>query len=109
MATARRIFYRITRKIADLEFIIDMAEFSLFSRRMRHEVLSHASTFPFVRSDLAYAGFRRLGVEYKREPRRFGKTHYNFLADGKICHRGHSQRFYVSIAGRRLRGTSAWC
>jgi polyisoprenyl-phosphate glycosyltransferase len=78
VAMARRIFYRLTRKIADSEFIIDMAEFSLFSRRMRDEVLSHASTFPFVRSDLAYAGFRRFGIEYRREPRRFGKTHYNF-------------------------------
>jgi polyisoprenyl-phosphate glycosyltransferase len=78
VAAARRIFYRLTRKIADSEFIIDMAEFSLFSRRMRDEVLSHASTFPFVRSDLAYAGFRRFGIEYRREPRRFGETHYNF-------------------------------
>ena len=79
IATARRIFYRLTRKIADSDFIIDMAEFSLFSRRMRDQVLSHRSTFPFVRSDLAYAGFRRFGIQYKREPRRYGATHYNVL------------------------------
>ncbi len=85
VATARRVFYRITRKIANSEFIIDMAEFSLFSRRVRDEVLSHASTFPFVRSDLAYAGFRRFGIEYKREPRRFGKTHYNFWRMAKFA------------------------
>ena len=85
VATARRVFYRLTRKIADLDFIIDMAEFSLFSQRMRDEVLSHASTFPFVRSDLAYAGFSRFGIEYKREPRRFGKTHYNFWRMAKFA------------------------
>jgi polyisoprenyl-phosphate glycosyltransferase len=85
VAMARRVFYRITRRIADSEFIIDMAEFSLFSRRMRDEVLSHASTFPFVRSDLAYAGFRRFGIEYKRQPRRFGKTHYNFWRMAKFA------------------------
>jgi dolichol-phosphate mannosyltransferase len=79
VAMARRIFYRLTKKIADSDFIIDMAEFSLFSRRIRDQVLSHSSTFPFVRSDLAYAGFRRCGIDYKREPRRFGKTHYNLL------------------------------
>jgi polyisoprenyl-phosphate glycosyltransferase len=79
VATARRVFYRLTRKIADSDFIIDMAEFSLFSRRMRDQVISHHSTFPFIRSDLAYAGFRRFGIEYRREPRRFGTTHYNFL------------------------------
>ena len=42
VAMARRVFYRITRRIADLEFIIDMAEFSRFSRRMRDEEPSAA-------------------------------------------------------------------
>jgi polyisoprenyl-phosphate glycosyltransferase len=79
IATGRRIFYRLTSKIADSDFIIDMAEFSLFSRRMRDQVISHRSTFPFVRSDLAYAGFRRVGIQYRREPRRYGVTHYNIL------------------------------
>jgi dolichol-phosphate mannosyltransferase len=79
IVAARRFFYRLTNKIADSDFIVDMAEFSLFTRRVRDQVLSHRSTFPFVRSDLAYPGFRRFGIEYKREPRRFGKTHYNFV------------------------------
>ncbi len=78
IVAGRRLFYRLTNKIADSDFIIDMAEFSLFSDRVRKQVLSHRSTFPFVRSDLAYAGFRRFGIDYKREARRFGKTHYNF-------------------------------
>ena len=76
---SRRLFYLITRVIADSDFILYMAEFSLFSRRVREQVLSHRSTFPFVRSDLAFAGFQRHGIPYAREPRRFGKTHYNFL------------------------------
>ena len=79
IVAARRLFYRLTNKIADSDFIIDMAEFSLFTDRVRAQVLSHRSTYPFVRSDLAYTGFRRFGIEYKREPRRFGKTHYNLM------------------------------
>lgn len=79
IVAARRIFYRLTNKIADSDFIIDMAEFSLFTYRVRNQVLNHRSTFPFVRSDLAYSGFRRFGIEYKREPRRFGKTHYSLV------------------------------
>jgi dolichol-phosphate mannosyltransferase len=85
VAMARRIFYRLTKRIADSEFIIDMAEFALFSRRLRDQVLSHSSTFPFVRSDLAYAGFRRFGIEYRREPRRFGTTHYSFWRMSKFA------------------------
>lgn len=85
IVAARRLFYRFTNKIADYDFIIDMAEFSLFSYRVREQVLSHRSTFPFVRSDLAYAGFRRFGIDYRREPRRFGETHYNFIRMGKFA------------------------
>ena len=76
---ARRLFYRLTHLIADWDFIVDMAEFSLFSDRVRRQVLRHHSTFPFVRSDLGYVGFRRLGIPYRREPRRYGKTHYNIV------------------------------
>jgi len=85
IVAARQLFYRLTNKIADSDFIIDMAEFSLFSDRVRKQVLSHRSTFPFVRSDLAYAGFRRFGIDYKREPRRFGETHYNFTRMSKFA------------------------
>jgi dolichol-phosphate mannosyltransferase len=76
---ARKIFYRLTRLIADWDFVLDMAEFSLFSDRVRQEVLRNRSTFPFVRSDFAYVGFRRRGIPYRREPRAFGKTHYSMI------------------------------
>lgn len=79
MVLARKLFYRITHLIADWGFIIDMAEFSLFTARVRHEILKARSTFPFVRSDLAFVGFRRFGIPYAREPRAFGKTHYNLF------------------------------
>jgi glycosyltransferase involved in cell wall biosynthesis len=76
---ARKIFYRLTHMIADWEFIIDMAEFSLFTRRVRDQILRVSSTFPFIRSELAYVGFRRIGIPYVRQPRMHGETHYNFL------------------------------
>ena len=73
----RKLFYRIMHAIADTEFIVDMAEFSLFSERVRREALRSASTFPFMRSQLAFVGFSRLGIPYDRQPRAFGKTYYN--------------------------------
>ena len=85
MVLARKLFYRLTHRIADWEFIIDMAEFSLFSNRVRQQILSHHSTFPFVRSDLAYAGFRRYALPYTRERRRFGKTNYNLVRMTKFA------------------------
>ena len=85
IVAARRLFYLVTRLIADSDFVLYMAEFSLFSRRVREQVIAHRSTFPFVRSDLAYAGFRRHGIPYARERRRFGRTHYNFLGMWKFA------------------------
>ncbi|MBI5048521.1 MAG: glycosyltransferase family 2 protein [Deltaproteobacteria bacterium] len=76
---ARKVFYRITRLIADYDFILDMAEFSLFSSRVRDIILQNHSTFPFIRSELGFVGFKRLGIPYNREPRISGKTHYNFI------------------------------
>lgn len=34
------MFYRLTRTIADSDFILDMAEFSLFTRRVRDVLCS---------------------------------------------------------------------
>ena len=74
----RKLFYRVTSLIADADFIVDMAEFSLFSRRLRDAVLANESTFPFIRAELAFVGFPRKGIPYDRERRAFGETHYSF-------------------------------
>jgi len=77
MHLARKLFYRVTRKLADHEIVLDMAEFFLVDRRVRDHVLATRSTFPFVRGQVGYVGFRREGIPYKRERRIVGKTHYN--------------------------------
>jgi len=77
MHLARKLFYRVTRVVADHEIVLDMAEFFLVDRRVRDHVLSTRSTFPFVRGQLGYVGFRREGIPYKRQRRIVGRTHYN--------------------------------
>jgi polyisoprenyl-phosphate glycosyltransferase len=79
MHLARKLFYRVTRLVADHEIVLDMAEFFLVDRRVRDFVLSTSSTFPFVRGQLGYVGFKRLGIPYKRERRLIGQTHYNLI------------------------------
>lgn len=74
---ARRVFYRVTRQIADNDFILDMAEFALFSYKIRDTILQNVSSLPFVRAEIAYAGFSRYGVKYTRGRRMEGETHYN--------------------------------
>jgi glycosyltransferase involved in cell wall biosynthesis len=75
----RKIFYRLTRAIADNDFVLDMADFSLISRRVRAVCLRNHSSYPFIRSEVGYAGFKRVGIRYTRARRIAGQTHYNLF------------------------------
>jgi polyisoprenyl-phosphate glycosyltransferase len=79
MQLGRRAYYRVTRVLADHEIVLDMAEFGLLDRRVRDAVLSTRSTYPFVRGQVGYVGFTRVGIPYDREPRLGGRSHYNLL------------------------------
>jgi dolichol-phosphate mannosyltransferase len=79
MQLARKAYYRGTRATADHEIVLDMAEFALMDRKVRDAVLTTRSTFPFVRGQVGYVGFRRVGIRYDRHARLGGKSHYNLL------------------------------
>ena len=79
MQLARKFYYRLTRATADHEIVLDMAEFALMDRKVRDAVLTTSSTFPFVRGQVGYVGFRRVGIRYDRHARLGGKSHYNLL------------------------------
>ena len=49
MHLARKLFYRVTKRVSDHEIVLDMAEFFLVDRKVKEHVLSTRSTFPFVR------------------------------------------------------------
>lgn len=80
MHLARKLFYRVTRGVSDHDIVLDMAEFFLVDKRVRDYVLSTRSTFPFVRGQTGFVGFKREGIPYKRQKRIIGETHYNLLS-----------------------------
>ncbi|MEQ1919140.1 MAG: glycosyltransferase family 2 protein [Elusimicrobiota bacterium] len=75
----RWMFYRINSLIADGPTRIWMAEFSMFTRTVRDYILANRTTFPFLRAEMTYVGLRMVGVQYTRQPRLRGSSHYNFL------------------------------
>lgn len=75
----RNFFYWLLHKLGDYEIVMNMAEFSLISQNVRREILNNKSTFPFLRAEIGYSGFSRIGIDYTRQSRRHGKTHYNFM------------------------------
>jgi dolichol-phosphate mannosyltransferase len=76
---ARKVFYRILHAMADEEIILDMAEFSLFTKEVRSAILDENTSFPFLRASIGRVGFRRSSIPFKRHKRIAGATHYNLF------------------------------
>jgi dolichol-phosphate mannosyltransferase len=74
----RRVFYYLNRGIADSDIVLWMAEFAMITRQVRDAILAPHTTYVFLRAEMAYVGFVRVGVPYVRGARTSGKTHYNF-------------------------------
>lgn len=73
----RKIFYKINTLLADSNVYMWMAEFSMFSKLMRDAITTPQTTFPFLRTEMAYVGYRTVGIDYKRVRRVAGKSNYN--------------------------------
>jgi polyisoprenyl-phosphate glycosyltransferase len=79
MKGSRKLFYRLLHAVADEEIILDMAEFSLFTREVRDAILNENTSFPFLRASIGRVGFRRAAIPFKRQKRIAGDTHYNLV------------------------------
>lgn len=73
----RLVFYRILKFAADTDIILDMAEFSLLSKRVKESIIKNSNTYPFLRAEIAYSGFRKTGIHYDRQKRIVGESKYN--------------------------------
>ena len=75
----RKVFYGTLRRLADADFVEWMSEFALITRQVRNAILVPRTTYPFLRAEMGYVGFRRLGIRYVRAKRQHGASHFNFL------------------------------
>jgi dolichol-phosphate mannosyltransferase len=75
----RRLFYYLNKGIADSDIVVWMAEFAMLTRQVRDAIIAPHTTYVFLRAEIGYAGFVRVGVPYIRQPRTSGETHYNLL------------------------------
>ncbi len=73
----RKLFYRSLKIMADSDIVLDMAEFALISSHVRDIIVDNQNTFPFLRAEIGYVGFSRIGIKYDRQSRVRGKSHYN--------------------------------
>jgi dolichol-phosphate mannosyltransferase len=77
LTSLRGLFYRINRQIADFPVMLWMSEFVMITRTVRDAVVANKSAFPFVRSEIGYAGLKAVGIPYFRASRKHGLSHVN--------------------------------
>jgi dolichol-phosphate mannosyltransferase len=75
----RRLFYYINKEIADSDIVLWMAEFAMISRQVRDAIIAPHTTYVFLRAEIGYVGFVRVGVPYVRGVRTSGRSHYNLF------------------------------
>ena len=75
LATAS-VFYRLIRKITNVDIPLDAGDFRLMDRRVVDALNSMREQKRFMRGLSVWVGFRQIGVTYKRDARKAGETKY---------------------------------
>ncbi|MDR1222688.1 MAG: GDP-mannose 4,6-dehydratase [Tannerella sp.] len=74
-----KLFYRIFRKLSDIEVPVDAGDFSLIDKKVVTHLLKFSEKDIFLRGLRAWVGFKQTGVDYVRPERLFGTSTNNFL------------------------------
>src|SRR5215210_4629312 len=70
------LFYRLIRWLSDTEIPLDTGDFRLLDRKVVDAIVSMPERDRFVRGMVSWAGFRQIGVPYRRAARFAGETKY---------------------------------
>jgi polyisoprenyl-phosphate glycosyltransferase len=70
------VFYRLLRKLTDLDIPADVGDFRLVDRKALSAFRSLREHSRYVRGLFAWIGFRQIGVRYERAERFAGRTNY---------------------------------
>lgn len=85
ITSLRSCFYSLNKLVADSEVILWMAEFGMYRKEVRDAILESKTTFPFIRTEIANVGFKRIGVAYRRGRRVAGTSHYRLFSMAKFA------------------------
>ena len=74
-----KLFYRVFKRMADVDIPLDAGDFSLIDRKAVEHLISLPERDVFLRGLRAWVGFRQVGVAYVRPERLFGTTTNSFF------------------------------
>ncbi|MHB9139572.1 MAG: NAD-dependent epimerase/dehydratase family protein [Victivallaceae bacterium] len=78
MQVLYKLFYRIFKKLSDINVPVDAGDFSLMDRKVVDHLLKFTEKDIFLRGLRAWVGFKQTGVPYTRPERLFGRSTNNF-------------------------------
>jgi glycosyltransferase involved in cell wall biosynthesis len=70
------MFYRLLRRMVDVEIAADSGDFRLMSRRALDHLNAMPERYRFIRGMVSWIGLRQVAFPYERQRRFAGTTHY---------------------------------
>jgi polyisoprenyl-phosphate glycosyltransferase len=71
------LFYRLMRRIGDVDMPVDAGDFRLMTRRVLDVLNSMPEQHRFIRGMVSWIGLRQVPLVYDRAPRRTGASNYS--------------------------------
>lgn len=91
------LFYRILKRLSEIEIPLDSGDFSMLSRRVCDILVAMPERSRFLRGMRTWVGFRQIGVEYERDKRVAGDSKYTLKALFKLAYDGIFNFSYVPL------------
>jgi len=88
MTWARRSFYKLFKKISNIEVPINVIGFGLYSRKVVNALRSLPEKYRFERGLTMWVGFKKTFIPYERKRRVNGKSSYSLIDYVKHSERG---------------------
>jgi glycosyltransferase involved in cell wall biosynthesis len=101
-ATARG-FYRVFRRMTEVDVPLDVGDFRLVDRRALEAFRSMRETNRYIRGMFSWIGFNQVGVPFRREQRFAGETKYpltkmlKFATDGIVSFSSEPLRLALKL------------
>ena len=72
-----RLYYRLLRRLVDIDIPLDTGDFRLVSRRVVEVLKAMPERTRFIRGMISWMGLKQVGLLYDRDPRFAGATGYS--------------------------------
>lgn len=91
------LFYRLIYKITEVKIPLDTGDFRLLDRKVVNAMCKMRERHRFLRGMAAWAGYKQIGISYKRAARFAGETKYPFKKMFKLASNAITSFSYVPL------------